>query len=210
MIVTMLPRLLILLASCIVFSRSAGAQIDTFHARFDSALKQHGIVGGSFAFEHGSSPATRYFFGEARNGTGQRVDADTAYNWASITKTMTAIAILQLRDRGKLSLDDSAVRYVQELRAVHDTYGPVDDITIRHLLTHTSGVRDELVEAHIRHKFASGAITPDGRTEPESLALFPPYVMYWHFKSGLDAALGRPPGAELLLDRVGQFNSIIM
>jgi CubicO group peptidase (beta-lactamase class C family) len=39
----------------------------------------------------------------------QPVDADTAYNWASITKTMTAIAILQLRDRGLLSLDDPAV-----------------------------------------------------------------------------------------------------
>jgi CubicO group peptidase (beta-lactamase class C family) len=70
------------------------------------------------------------------------VDADTAYNWASITKTMTAIAILQLRDHGKLSLDDAVVRYVPELRQVHDEYGSVDDITIRHLLTHSAGFRN--------------------------------------------------------------------
>ena len=64
------------------------------------------------------------------------------YNWASITKTMTAIAILQLRDRGKLSLDDSAVRYVPELRQVHDPFGSIDDITIRDLLTHSAGFRN--------------------------------------------------------------------
>ena len=70
------------------------------------------------------------------------MDAETAYNWASITKTLTAIAILQLRDRGQLSLDDPAVRYVPELRQVHDAFGPVDDITIRHLLTHSAGFRN--------------------------------------------------------------------
>jgi CubicO group peptidase (beta-lactamase class C family) len=39
----------------------------------------------------------------------------TIYHWASITKTMTGIAILQLRDRGLLKLDDPIVRYVPEL-----------------------------------------------------------------------------------------------
>jgi len=139
----MLPRLFFLaLVSVIAMSASAGAQIDEFHAKFEMVLQQHGVVGGGFAFVHGSAPATQYFFGEARNDTHQRVDADTAYNWASITKTMTAIAILQLRDRGKLSLDDAAVRYVPELRQVHDEYGSVEDITIRHLLTHSAGFRN--------------------------------------------------------------------
>jgi CubicO group peptidase (beta-lactamase class C family) len=55
---------------------------------------------------------------------------------------MTAIAILQLRDRGLLSLDDPAVRYVPELRKVHSDYGPIDAITIRHLLTHSAGFRN--------------------------------------------------------------------
>src|SRR5260370_4361146 len=95
--------------------QTARAEIEPFHAKFDAVLTQHGVVGGGFAFVHGASPATQYFFGEARNDTHQGVDRDTAYNWASITKTMTAIAILQLRDRGRLSLDDPAVRYVPEL-----------------------------------------------------------------------------------------------
>ena len=141
----MLPHRLVLTLVCAALcyqSRPAGAQLEQFHTQFTTVLKQHGVVGGGFAFVHGPGPATEYFFGEARHDTHQQVDADTAYNWASITKTMTAIAILQLRDRGKLSLDDAAVRYVPELRQVHDEFGPVDEITIRDLLTHSAGFRN--------------------------------------------------------------------
>ena len=122
--------------------RIAHAQIEPFHAKFDAVLTQHGVVGGGFTFVHGPAAATQYFFGEARQDSHARIDADTAYNWASITKTMTAIAILQLRDRGRLSLDDPAVRYVPELRQVHDAFGAIDDITVRHLLTHSAGFRN--------------------------------------------------------------------
>ena len=112
-----------------------------FQQTFDTVLSQHKIVGGAFGFEHAGDPATEFYFGDARRGT-QKVDARTAYNWASITKTLTAISILQLRDRGLLSLDDPAVRYVPELRQVHDTFGPVDAITIRMLLNHSAGFRN--------------------------------------------------------------------
>jgi CubicO group peptidase (beta-lactamase class C family) len=118
------------------------AQFETLHQRFNAVLTQHGIVGGGIAVVHGHEPATEFFFGAMRDGVSQRVDAETAYNWASITKTMTAIAILQLRDRGKLSLDDPAVRYVPELREVHDSFGDIEAITIRDLLTHSAGFRN--------------------------------------------------------------------
>ena len=100
------------------------------------------MVGGGFAFVHGPAPATPFFFGDARADSKQPVDAETTYNWASITKTMTAIAVLQLRDRGQLSLDDPAVKYVPELRQVHDAFGPIDAVTIRQLLTHSAGFRN--------------------------------------------------------------------
>ena len=128
--------------AALLFAVTVHAQIEAFLPRFEATLTRHGIVGGGFAFVHGSAPGTQFFFGQARNQTGPAVDADTAYNWASITKTMTAIAILQLRDRGLLSLDDPAVRYVPELRQVHDPYGPIDAITIRQLLTHSAGFRN--------------------------------------------------------------------
>src|ERR1700743_1492811 len=133
-----LMPVVLLLAS----SLAAQSPIEDFHSRFDAEFHRRGIVGGSFALIHASSPATEFFFGEARTATHRPIDAHTAYNWASITKTMTAIAILQLRDRGLLSLEDPAVRYVPELRQVHDAYGSIDDITIRHLLTHSAGFRN--------------------------------------------------------------------
>jgi CubicO group peptidase (beta-lactamase class C family) len=72
----------------------------------------------------------------------QKVDERTIYHWASVTKTLTAVAIMQLRDRGKLSLDDKVTTWVPELRQVHNPYGSMDDITIRMLLSHTSGLQN--------------------------------------------------------------------
>ena len=121
---------------------SPSPSIAAFRPQFESVLQQHGVVGGGFALERGQGQAQTLVFGDASAEAHQRIDDATAYNWASITKTMTAIAILQLRDRGKLSLDDPAVRYVPELREVHDPFGAIDNITIRHLLTHSAGFRN--------------------------------------------------------------------
>jgi CubicO group peptidase (beta-lactamase class C family) len=69
------------------------------------------------------------------------VDANTIYHWASITKTFTGIAIMQLRDRGALGLDDPIVKYVPEFRLVHNPYGDPSQVTIRHMMAHSSGLR---------------------------------------------------------------------
>jgi CubicO group peptidase (beta-lactamase class C family) len=123
-------------------ARTSDSSLKAFGPDFESVLQRHGVVGGGFALVRGQGPEQTIAFGEARRETHQRIDNSTSYNWASITKTMTAIAILQLRDRGKLSLDDPAVRYVPELREVHDQFGAIDTITIRHLLTHSAGFRN--------------------------------------------------------------------
>jgi CubicO group peptidase (beta-lactamase class C family) len=132
----------LMLASTLGFAQTSMAPGDIFSQGFNAVLSQHGVVGGGVAIVHLQDPANSLFFGEARKATHQPVDSETSYNWASITKTMTAIAILQLRDRGKLSLGDPAVRYVPELRQVHDAFGPIEAITIRELLTHSAGFRN--------------------------------------------------------------------
>src|SRR6185436_17694646 len=81
----------------------------------------------------------RHDVGRADAAANTAVNEHTIYHWGSITKTLTAISIMQLRDRGKLSLDDKVVRWVPELRQVHDPYGMIDSITIRMLLSHTAG-----------------------------------------------------------------------
>jgi CubicO group peptidase (beta-lactamase class C family) len=69
------------------------------------------------------------------------VTEDTIYHWASITKMFTGVAIMQLRDRGRLSLEDPVVRYVPELREVHSPFGDISKVTIAQLMSHSAGFR---------------------------------------------------------------------
>lgn len=66
----------------------------------------------------------------------------TIYRMASVTKTFTATAIMQLRDAGKLSLDDPVVKHLPWFK-IKSTFADAPVITIRHLLTHTSGLPRE-------------------------------------------------------------------
>jgi CubicO group peptidase (beta-lactamase class C family) len=111
---------------------------ETFH---DTAARG-GIVGGSLLLVSDGEVAGRARYGLADRESGRPVDDDTIFHWASITKTFTAIAVLQLRDRGKLALDDPVVKYLPELRQVHDPFGDTSEITIRHVLSHSAGFRD--------------------------------------------------------------------
>lgn len=67
---------------------------------------------------------------------------DTIYRIASITKLFTAVAILQLRDQGKLQLDDPVVSHLPWF-AIQNSYPDAPVVTIRHLLTHTAGLPRE-------------------------------------------------------------------
>jgi CubicO group peptidase (beta-lactamase class C family) len=113
-----------------------------FKQLFASELKQAGIVGGSFVFLKDNKVAATEYYGLSDLSKSQPVDENTIYHWASNTKPLTGIAIMQLRDRGMLKLDDPVTKYLPELRAVHNPYGSMDEITIRHLMTHSSGFRN--------------------------------------------------------------------
>ena len=97
------------------------------------------VVGASVVLMKNGRVIARYEHGYADREKRTAVDLQTIFHWGSITKSLTAIAIMQLRDRGKLTLDDRIVRWVPELRSMHDPYGMMDSITIRMLLSHTAG-----------------------------------------------------------------------
>src|SRR5882762_3533523 len=71
------------------------------------------------------------------------VDADTVFRIASMTKSFTAMAILKLRDEGKLALDDPAERHVPELKSLVYPTSDSPRITIRHLLSHSEGFPED-------------------------------------------------------------------
>ena len=113
-----------------------------FKKNYEDELRRHGIVGSSFYFIRDNQVVAKELYGLAHVELNRAVDEDTIYHWASITKTFTGIAIMQLRDRGLLKLDDPVIKYLPELRAAHNPFGDVGEITIKHLLTHTSGFRN--------------------------------------------------------------------
>ena len=91
---------------------------------------------------------------------GKAADADAIFLLASITKPMTATAVMVLSDRGELQLSDRVVKFIPEFAD-----GARKDITIEQLLTHTSGLPDQLPqnkELRQRHApladFVQGAV----------------------------------------------------
>jgi CubicO group peptidase (beta-lactamase class C family) len=71
------------------------------------------------------------------------VTADTVFRIASMTKSFTAMAILKLRDEGKIALDDPAEKYVPEMKSLVYPTSDSPKITIRHLLSHAEGFPED-------------------------------------------------------------------
>jgi D-alanyl-D-alanine carboxypeptidase len=99
-------------------------------------LAQDRAVGAVVAVVRGSD--TLFFRGYGRMDVEAQVPMPTEaiFGIGSITKQFTAAAILQLRDEGKLSLDDDVTRWLPDF----DTRG--NRVPLRRLLDHTSGIRD--------------------------------------------------------------------
>ncbi|QAY79287.1 serine hydrolase [Sphingosinicella sp. BN140058] len=113
--------------------------LEEFRALHRAETRRAGIAGSSFYAVLGGDIVAADHLGEQDAEAHVPVDARTIYHWASITKTMTGIAILQLRDRGLLSLDDPIVRYVPELATVHNPSRDTDRISLRQLMSHSAG-----------------------------------------------------------------------
>ena len=71
------------------------------------------------------------------------VDTNSVFRIASMSKSFAAAAILQLRDAGRLSLEDPVEKYVPELRSLRPPTGDSPKITIRHLLSHSEGFPED-------------------------------------------------------------------
>ncbi len=117
---------------------AAWATVETV---FRDECKNAGVVGASLMFVKGKNVEAFAGHGYADRDAKRLVDRDTNFHWASCTKTLTGIAVMQLRDRGKLKLEQPIVDFVPELRPVRNAFGAMTDITIRHLMTHSGGFR---------------------------------------------------------------------
>ena len=114
---------------------------DALQQGFRSELEKAGVAGGSLVVIREGKLIAEEHYGLAHIEKKQPANAATIYHWASNTKPFTGIAIMQLRDRGLLKLDDPVTKYLPELRKIHNPFGSMDEITIRHLLSHSGGFR---------------------------------------------------------------------
>ena len=111
-------------------------------AAFDRLLQTDSVVGGSLALLRDGRIVRRHDAGLQDRAARRPMGPRAILHWGSITKTLTAVAILGLRDRGLLSLDDPITRWVPDLRQVHNPFGSMDGITLRMLLSHSSGFQN--------------------------------------------------------------------
>ena len=136
-------------------------------------------------------------FGRRDSTSGVAAKTDSIFAIASMTKAITSTAALQLVEQGKLSLDEPAAKYLPELGKLEVLEGfdgggkPMlrpakKPITLRNLLTHTSGFAydtwDENIFKYISQ--AGGAISPGTVAPPVPLAFEP--GTRWQYGYGLD------------------------
>ena len=112
-------------------------------AKAASFVKEHRLAGAATGIVHGDSLAWFDGVGFAEIATRRALDVTTLYRVASITKTFTGTAILQLRDEGTLNLDDPAVLHLPELASMTSPFGALETVTIRRMLSHESGLQGD-------------------------------------------------------------------
>lgn len=145
-------------------------------ARIDNMCReaiQNGEVPGMVALVARNGKIVYYkAFGKADNQSGRDLKRDDIFRIASQTKAITSTAVMMLWEEGKFGLDDPISKYIPEFKNVKvlDTLYPngsfgaspvKKEITIRHLLTHTSGIGYGVIDGdeRIRMIYKDSGIT---------------------------------------------------
>lgn len=110
------------------------SQLETLRAQIDSVLLTVPDFSGVVLVASNGKPIYHKAFGYRNFESKVPLDTTDIFELASVSKQFTAMVIMMLKEDGKLNYDDPLEKYLPEL--------PYPNITIRHLLTHTSGLPD--------------------------------------------------------------------
>ncbi len=133
-------RTFLLIATVLIAAATSFAQLSPqMQARIDKAatdtLASTGVPSASIAVVKDGKIAYLKAYGDARLDPKTPAASSMRYSVGSISKQFTATAILMLAEQGKLSLDDKVGKYIPDLTRANE-------VTIRNLLSHTSGYQD--------------------------------------------------------------------
>ena len=109
----------------------------------ENDLGESGVPAASYSFVYRDELLASGGIGFADPETGSKADADTLYSICSISKLFTSIAVMQLRDAGKLDLDESIGDSVPWFASLTDAHPGDEPISIRRVLTHSAGLPRE-------------------------------------------------------------------
>ena len=125
-----------------VTSSEAMPPFENYDRSMAMFMEKHRLPGASIAVTNGGKVVFAKGYGYADVAVNEKVQRDSLFRIASISKPITAVAVLQLHERGKLDLDDSAFMLL-DMNEVFDDAEEIEkrlrDITIRHLLQHRGG-----------------------------------------------------------------------
>ncbi|ASK30427.1 serine hydrolase [Chryseobacterium sp. T16E-39] len=124
--------LLLLFLSCLLFGQGLEKRIDSLILKEFNDPKG---PGGVFTVTQKGKSKYQKAFGKANLELDTALNPDNVFQIGSMTKQFTAVAILMLEQQGKLNVNDPISKYIKD-------YPNGDKITIHHLLTHTSGIKD--------------------------------------------------------------------
>ncbi|WP_433209045.1 serine hydrolase domain-containing protein [Nocardia sp. CA-107356] len=110
------------------------AAVDRYMSEYLSRTR---LPGASIAITHGDQVV--YVAGYGHDSTGSAITATTRMPIASVSKSMTAMAVMQLVDAGRMRLDAPVRQYLTDFRLADPR---ADRITVRQLLNQTSGMSD--------------------------------------------------------------------
>ena len=127
-----------------------------FDAFMHNGLARTETPGMSVAVVRGEQTIFARGYGWADIAAGKKADAGTVFHVASVSKLVTATAIMMLLEQGAFQLDDKVAAYL-DFPLLHPKFPDVP-ITFRHLLSHTSGISDAVYD-----KTAAFAVQGDPR-----------------------------------------------
>lgn len=146
-------------------------------------LAQTGVPGAAIAIVHNGKVVYERGYG-VRSRNGPPVGIHTHFEIGSDTKQFTASAMLQLKEEGKLGLDDRLAKYIPD-------FPHAGDITLRQLLNQTSGLPDYVMTNHFVHitQTSGGSLSRIERMVAGPLRFRP--GSRWEYSNTNYAALGR-------------------
>jgi len=120
------------------------AVVPDLESYIQQTMADQRVVGLSIGIVRGQALVWSAGYGNADLEDSRPPDAGSLFRFDSNTKPMTAMAVMQLRDDGLLRLEDPLVEYVPEFSGVQAIAGRVEDVTLRRLMSHRSGLSGEV------------------------------------------------------------------